>query len=83
MNNDVFTERVRNKSARDLAGIWTQNLLYILVKYSYTSHLAPGTGAEDKLHINQHCLEFSAEFQLILTLSAARWGFHNQQTSRV
>ena len=74
--HDVFAERVRNKSAkkkiRDPAGIQTQDLL----NTSQTLTIKPlgpltevhGRGAEDKLH-KQHCLEASAEFQLILTPS--------------
>ena len=47
----------------NLGSSWDSN------PYSY--HYAtwtPGRGAEDKLH-KQHCLEASAEFQLIFTLS--------------
>ena len=44
---------------------------WILVRCSRT----PGRGVEDKLHIH-HCLEASAEFQLILTLSDLDFFFH-------
>ena len=67
---DVFAERMRNKSKiRDPAGIQAQDLLNTSQTLLPLSHLDPGRGAEDKLH-KQHCLEDSAEFQPILTLSS-------------
>ena len=60
-------ERVRNKSTEKKNRIqlgFKPKTFWILVRCSRT----PGRGVEDKLHIH-HCLEASAEFQLILTLS--------------
>jgi len=57
MNNDVFAERVRNKSTEKNPGSsWdqTQDLLNISQTLVQLSHL------EDKLR-KQHCLETSTE----------------------
>ena len=56
-------------AVQDPAGIQTQDLLNTNQALLPLSHLDPWyRGAGDKLH-KQHCLEASAEFQLILTLS--------------
>ena len=65
MNDDVFVERVRNKSMekiQDPAGIRTQDLLNTS-QTLLPSQQKQRPGAEDKLH-KQHCLEASAKFQL-------------------
>ena len=46
----------------------TERLVKLLAEEVMPCTWTPGRGAEDKLH-KQHCLEASAEFQLILTLS--------------
>ena len=53
---------------RDPAGIQTQHVLNTRQTLLPLGHLDPWQRREDKLH-EQHCLEASAKFQLILTLS--------------
>ena len=61
------------ENIQDPAGIWTQDLLSTSQTLFTIKPLGPlAEEQQPKLH-KQHCLEASAEFQLILTLSELDW----------